>query len=140
MKTTSAHGSSRPALTLIPHWRRFHAIVWLPKHWVKLGGYANLDAIADTTKVGNPNQFITGQIPVEGEANFGKGEHFAMQAKQTRLSLELRAPTPLGSLKIYYENDFFNNSTEPTMDYRLRHFYGLVSTTRLLARPAQHVL
>jgi hypothetical protein len=28
---------------------------------------------------------------VEGEANFGKGEHFAMIAKQTRLSLELSA-------------------------------------------------
>lgn len=97
------------------------------KTWVKLGGYAKLDAIADTTKVGNPNEFITSQIPVEGEANFGKGEHFTMQAKQTRLSLELRAPTPAGSLKIYYENDFFNSSTDPTMDYRLRHFYGQVA-------------
>ena len=71
--------------------------------------------------------FITTQIPVEGETDYGKGEHFAMHAKQTRLNLELRSPTPLGSLKIYYENDFFNNNTEPSMDYRLRHFYGQIA-------------
>ncbi len=97
------------------------------KTWIRLGGYAKLDMIADSTKVGNPNMFITGRIPVEGETDHGKDEHFAMHAKQTRLNLELRSPTPLGSLKIYYENDFFGNNTEPSMDYRLRHFYGQVA-------------
>ncbi|HNQ89048.1 MAG TPA: DcaP family trimeric outer membrane transporter [Verrucomicrobiota bacterium] len=94
------------------------------KTWVKLGGYAKLDAIVDSTRMGNPNMFITARIPVEGEADYDKGEHFAMHAKQTRLNLELRSPTRLGALKIYYENDFFGNSTEPSMDYRLRHCYG----------------
>jgi len=94
------------------------------KTWIRLGGYAKLDAIADSTKVGDPNKFITGRIPVEGEIDHGKDGRFALHAKQTRLSLELRSPTQIGSLKIYYENDFFNNSTEPSMDYRLRHFYG----------------
>jgi hypothetical protein len=97
------------------------------KTWIKLGGYAKLDMIADSTKVGNPNMFITSKIPVEQEADYGKDGHFAMHAKQTRLSLELRSPTKLGSLKIYYENDFFNNNTEPSMDYRLRHFYGQIA-------------
>lgn len=97
------------------------------KTWVKLGGYVKLDAIADSTKVGNPNMFITSRIPVEGETDYGKNEHFAMHAKQTRISLELRSPTRLGSLKIFYENDFFGNNTEPSMDYRLRHFYGQVA-------------
>jgi hypothetical protein len=98
------------------------------KTWIKLGGYAKLDAIADSTKVGNPNMFITSKIPVEGEADFDKGEHFAMHAKQTRLSLELRSPTALGSLKIYYENDFFGSpNDDPSMNYRLRHFYGQVA-------------
>jgi hypothetical protein len=81
----------------------------------------------DSTKVGNPNMFITSRIPVEGEADYDKDEHFALHAKQTRLSLELRSPTKLGALKIYYENDFFGNNTEPSMDYRLRHFYGQVA-------------
>jgi hypothetical protein len=81
----------------------------------------------DSTKVGNPNMFITSKIPVEGETDFDKGEHFAMHAKQTRINFELRAPTPIGSLKVFYENDFFNNSDQPNMDYRLRHFYGQVA-------------
>lgn len=97
------------------------------KTWIRIGGYAKLDAITDSTKVGNPNMFITGKIPVEGEADYDKGEHFAMHAKQTRMNLELRSPTPIGSLKIFYENDFFGNNTEPSMDYRLRHFYGQVA-------------
>ena len=97
------------------------------KTWIRLGGYAKLDTIADSTKVGNPNMFITSKIPVQGEPDFGKDGRFALHAKQTRLNLELRSPTPLGSLKIYYENDFFNNNDQPSMDYRLRHFYGQVA-------------
>ena len=97
------------------------------KTWIKLGGYAKLDMITDTTKVGNPNEFITREIPVEGEADYDKGQQFSMQAKQTRLNFELRSPTPIGSLKIFYENDFYGNSDQPNMDYRLRHFYGQVA-------------
>ena len=95
--------------------------------WIRLGGYAKLDAITDSTQVGNPNTFITSEIPVAGQANYGTGEQFTLQAKQTRINLELRAPTPLGSLRIVYENDFFGDSDQPTMDYRLRHFYGQVA-------------
>jgi hypothetical protein len=75
--------------------------------------------------VGKPNMFITGKILVQGEADHGKDEHFAPHAKQTRLKLELRSPTPVGSLKIYYESNI--NNTEPSMDYRLRHLYGQVA-------------
>ena len=89
--------------------------------------HAKLDAIADSDKVGNPNMFITGKTPVQGQDDYGKDETFALHARQTRLNFELRSPTPIGALKIYYENDFFNNNTEPSMDYRLRHFYGQVA-------------
>jgi DcaP outer membrane protein len=95
--------------------------------WIRLGGYAKLDSIVDSTKVGNPNMFVTSKIPVEGEADYGRGGGFAMEAKQTRINVELRRPTVVGSLRIFYENDFFNNNTLPTMDYRLRHFYGQVA-------------
>ncbi len=120
-------GAARPGnAPLDPTYKGFTPLFGT-KTWFKLGGYAKLDGITDTTKVGNPNEFITSQIPVEGQANFDKDEQFTLQAKQTRLTLELRSPTPLGALKIYYENDFFNNSTASTMDYRLRQFYGQVA-------------
>ena len=95
--------------------------------WVKLGGYAKVDAIADTTLLSNPNKFVTNGIPVRGDANFGRASEFNLHAKQTRLNLELRSPTPLGSLRIVYENDFFASSTSQDMDYNLRHFYGQVA-------------
>jgi hypothetical protein len=117
-------GAPRPGnAPLDPTYQGFMQLLGT-KTWIRLGGYAKLDTIVDSTKVGNPNEFITSKIPVEGEADYGKGEHFAMHAKQTRLNFELRSPTSMGSLKIFYENDFFNNSDQPSMDYRLRHFYG----------------
>jgi hypothetical protein len=97
------------------------------KTWIKLGGYAKLDAIRDSTQVGNPNKFVTASIPVPGQAGFDSGSQYTLQAKQTRLSLELRSPTPIGSLKVYYENDFFGSPTSPDMTYNLRHFYGQVA-------------
>ena len=56
------------------------------KTWIRPGGYAKLDAIADSTKVGNPNMFITGRIPVEGEPDHGKDEHFALPARRQLIS------------------------------------------------------
>jgi hypothetical protein len=95
--------------------------------WVKLGGYAKVDAIADSTRIGNPNKFVTATIPVEGEADYNKSEEFSLHAKQTRLNLELRSPTALGSLRVVYENDFFGSSSSPDMSYNLRHFYGQIA-------------
>ena len=92
--------------------------------WIRLGGYAKVDAIADSDRLGNPNKFVTASIPVEGEADYAKSEEFNLHAKQTRLNLELRTPTPVGSLRVVYENDFFGSSTSPDMSYNLRHFYG----------------
>ena len=81
--------------------------------------------------MGNPNMFITGKMPVQGQYDYGKDETFALHAKQTRLNSELRSPTPIGSLKIYYENDFFN--TESSMDYRLvERLISLLSRSRAL--------
>jgi hypothetical protein len=92
---------------------------------IKFGGYAKVDMIADTTKLTTPNWFATSGIPVEGEATYGKGEQFTIIAKQSRLSLELKsAVTASDSLKIYAESDFFANSAQPSMDFRLRHLYG----------------
>ncbi|MGE4180743.1 MAG: DcaP family trimeric outer membrane transporter, partial [Limisphaerales bacterium] len=97
------------------------------KSWIRLGGYAKVDAIFDSTRVSNPNKFVTAGIPVEGEADYGKSEEFTLHAKQTRLNLELRTPTDLGSLRVVYENDFFGSSASPDMSYNLRHFYGQIA-------------
>lgn len=95
--------------------------------WIKLGGYAKVDSIVDSTKMGNPNKFTTSGIPVEGEANHGKSQEYGLHAKQSRFNAELRTPSPFGSVRYFYENDFFGDSAGPDMTYNLRHFYGQVA-------------
>ncbi|MFI5181406.1 MAG: DcaP family trimeric outer membrane transporter [Thermoanaerobaculia bacterium] len=92
---------------------------------VRFGGSARVDAIYDLANNGNPNWFVPSSIPVPGQSGTDGGGRFTLQAKATRMSLEFRRP--FGSsdrLRIYYENDFFGDSSSPTMTYRLRHFYG----------------
>lgn len=91
----------------------------------KIGGSARLDTIVDLKNNGNPNQFVPSSIPVPGEAGWDGGERSALHAKGTRLSLELRRPVPFdGSLRIYTEYDFFDDSASNSMRFRARHFYG----------------
>jgi hypothetical protein len=91
----------------------------------KIGGSARVDAIYDTGNNGNPNWFNPSSMPVEGQPGAEGGERSALHGKGTRMSLELRRN--LGTkdkLRIFYENDFFGDSSSSTMTYRLRHLYG----------------
>jgi hypothetical protein len=91
----------------------------------KIGGSARVDAIMDLGNNGNPNQFVPSTIPVPGEPGWDGGERSTLHAKGTRLSLELRRPVPWdGTLRIYTEYDFFDDSTTSAMKFRARHFYG----------------
>jgi hypothetical protein len=91
----------------------------------KIGGSARIDAIVDLQNNGNPNQFVPSTIPVPGEFGWDGGERTSLHAKATRLSLELRRPAgSSGSLRIFSEYDFFDDSTSNAMKFRVRHFYG----------------
>lgn len=94
----------------------------------KIGGSARVDAIQDFSDNGNPNWFIPSSMPVDGQPGDEGDGRFALHAKGTRMSLELRRPLGTSDrLRIYYENDFFGDSSSSTMSYRLRHFYGQAS-------------
>jgi len=41
--------------------------------------------------MGNPNMFITGKIPVQGQDDYGKDETFALHAKR-RVAIEYFLP------------------------------------------------
>jgi hypothetical protein len=91
----------------------------------KIGGSARVDAIVDFANNGNPNQFVPSTIPVPGQPGWNGGERTTIQAKATRLSLELRRPVPFDdTLRIYTEYDFFDDSTSSSMKFRVRHFYA----------------
>lgn len=87
---------------------------------IRLGGYAKLDAIADSRASGNEDQFIPSSMPLGAPGR--NGSNVSMHAKQTRFSVEARRPTTRGNLRFYLENDFFGSSDDYA--FRLLHAYG----------------
>lgn len=91
----------------------------------KIGGSARVDTILDLANNGNPNQFVPSTIPVRDQKGWDGGERSTLHAKGTRLSLELRRPVAYnGTLRVYSEYDFFDDSFASAMKLRVRHFYG----------------
>ncbi|HQN95729.1 MAG TPA: DcaP family trimeric outer membrane transporter [Thermoanaerobaculales bacterium] len=93
---------------------------------IKPGGSARVDTTDGSSGNGHPNWFAPSLIPVEGEPDAGGASELTLQTKGSRLSFEVRRPAlPTGvPMRIYYENDFFGDSTSKSMSYRLRHLYG----------------
>ena len=92
---------------------------------IRFGGSARLDAIYDFGDNGNPNQFIPSSIPVNGQPGSSGSDRTTLHTKGTRLSFEARRPAGTeGRLRIFNENDFFNDSSSSSMSFRVRHFYG----------------
>lgn len=92
---------------------------------IRIGGYAKLDAIADSRAAGDEDQFIPSSMPVGGSHR--DVSNFNIHAKQTRFSFEARRPTTHGNLRFYLENDFFGSSDG--YEFRLRHAYGQLGNT-----------
>ena len=94
---------------------------------VRLGGYAKLDTIYDTGAIGYPDAFVTSTIPVPRPRD--DAGNFTMQARQTRLSLEVRRPTVFDeSLRFYFETDLFGGGAG-NYGLRLRQAYGQLGNT-----------
>jgi Porin subfamily len=94
---------------------------------IRLGGYAKLDAIYDTGAVGYPDAFVTSTIPVPKPHD--DSGNFTMQARQTRLSMEIRRPTIFDeSLRFYVETDLFGGGAG-NYGLRLRQAYGQLGNT-----------
>ncbi|WP_367345955.1 DcaP family trimeric outer membrane transporter [Stenotrophomonas bentonitica] len=92
--------------------------------WLRLGGYAKLDAMFDSGDAGDSDQFITSEIPVDGGRD---STRFNMHARQTRLTIEGRRETGAGQLRFLVQNDFFGSGG--SYGYRLRHAWGQLGNT-----------
>jgi hypothetical protein len=91
--------------------------------WFKLGGYAKVDGMFDYPTSGNPNEFVTASIPVSANGALYAARQFNLHAKQSRVNVDLRSPTKIGAIRVFYENDFFGDPTDPNLAYRVRHLY-----------------
>ena len=91
--------------------------------WLRLGGYAKLDAMVDSDDAGFSDQFIPATFPVGAQS--GRGA-FNMHARQTRFTVQAMRPTDYGWLKIMLQNDFFGPGR---YGYNLRHAWGQLGNT-----------
>lgn len=84
-----------------------------------IGGYAKLDAIQDFDPLGNRTEFKLSSLPVDGSDN-AQGGQTTLQARETRLSLDLRSGDGPHRLRLFAEGDFFGDNGA----FRLRHAFG----------------
>jgi len=115
---TVARVNNRP---LDPALQGFMAIPGTPAR-VKVDGYAKLDAIVDSKPAGNTDRFVPSTIPV-GLTDAQQTASSTLHVRQTRINVDFRSPTELGSdFRTFAEIDFFG--PDGPVDPRLRHFYG----------------
>jgi hypothetical protein len=108
-------------LTLDPKYRGFVPIPNTPV-LIKFNAKPRVDFTDDPQNTGNPDRFVTAQIPVEGDFFKNGGNQFNANAKGSQLSIDVRAPDIDGSPRFYYQNDFFGGGGE--LEFRVRQLYG----------------
>ena len=111
-------------LTLDPKYRGFVPIPNTPV-LIKFNAKPRVDFTDDPQNTGNPDRFVTAQIPVDGDFFQGGGNQFNVNAKGSQLSIDVRAPELPGSPRFYYQNDFFG-SGGGELPFRVRQLWGQV--------------
>jgi hypothetical protein len=115
-------GAPRPKdHTLDPKYLGFFPVPNTPA-LIKFNAKPRVDMTSDSRNSGNPDRFVTAQIPVEGDPDFGGSEQFNINARGSSLSVDVRAPEMPGDFRFYYNNDFFGSGSG--MSYRLKQMYG----------------
>lgn len=94
---------------------------------IRFGGYVKLDAMYDFKPIGSYDSFITSEIPLSPpQSNYGR--HFNVHAKQTRLNVDFRRDTPIGTARLFVEGDFYGDQSfgfeSGSYQPRLRHAFG----------------
>jgi hypothetical protein len=86
----------------------------------KVGGYVKLTFYKDTDFMPSGDFFIKTQIPVSGTPDSRKDGETRFNARESRINLDIRGPSPLGRARAFIEGDFFGSGDS----FRLRHAYG----------------
>ncbi len=85
----------------------------------KIGGYAKLTLYKDTDFMPSGDFFIVSQIPVSGTPDSKKDGETRLNARETRIHLDIRGPTRFGTGRGFIEGDFFGSGDS----FRLRHAF-----------------
>lgn len=85
-----------------------------------IGGYAKTDLIFDFDGVGDPYQFVLGEIPVNDSPQ--GGSYSKLHIRESRTHLEIRnVNSPYKTDKFFLEFDFYDG--KDSTNFRLRHAY-----------------
>jgi outer membrane DcaP-like protein len=115
-------------LTLDPKYIGFIPVPRTPV-LLKFNAKPRVDMTWDPQNTGDNTRFITAKIPIDqsppaaNDPNFGGGSVFNINAKGSRLSFDVRAPTVPGTPRFYFENDFYGSGSAE-FNFRVRHIYG----------------
>jgi hypothetical protein len=85
------------------------------KTQLKVGGYVKFDLIHDFNPITSPDFFDVTKIPTDGS----EGRSTNLNAKETRLYLDVKTPTKVGEIRTYVEGDFYGSGGA----FRLRHAF-----------------
>lgn len=81
----------------------------------KFGGYVKFDLIHDFDPIGSPDFFDVSKIPTDGR----KGASTHLNAKETRLNLDVHSKIKSTNVRTYIEGDFYGSGGA----FRLRHAF-----------------
>ncbi len=110
-------------VTLDPQYKGYIPIPNTPA-FLKFNARVRADFTDDNRNSGNPDRFVTAQIPVKGESTYGHGNQFNANTRGSSLSVDVRAPDFPGDPRFYYDNDFFGGGTGIQAGYRLKQLWG----------------
>ena len=82
---------------------------------IKFGGYVKFDLIHDFNPIGSPDFFDVSKIPTDGS----KGASTHLNAKETRLDIDVRSKINSTDVRAYIEGDFYGSGGA----FRLRHAF-----------------
>lgn len=88
---------------------------------MKIGGYIKADFIQDFDGIGNRSQFATNTIPIDGTPNADLGAGTNIQARESRVTLEIAGTEDRRKFRVYVEGDFYGGDGN---SFRLRQAYG----------------
>lgn len=99
------------------------------KSRLKIGGFAEFDAIYDNNAILTPTSFVTNSI-VTRDATAVQGEdgQLAFSTQPSRFTVEWRLPLSSEQrVRAFLSLDFFGNSSSASMSVRVREAYGEVT-------------
>jgi len=85
----------------------------------KVGGYVKLTVYKDTDFMPSGDFFIKPQIPVSGTPDSRKDGETRFNARESRINLDIRGPSPFGRGRGFIEGDFFGSDNT----FQLRHAF-----------------